>query len=81
MEIYRAYFRDDPAFDQTNLTRAIPQLPCPKVDRDLLVRTGSYAMDTNFGWPRPPLPHHLLRGRTGWKRCLRALQLHQTNSR
>jgi hypothetical protein len=56
MEIYRAYFRDDPTFDQTNVTRAIPQLTCPKVDRAMLVRTGNYAMDSNFGWPRPPLP-------------------------
>jgi thioester reductase-like protein len=56
MEIYRAYFRDDPEFDQSQLQQALPHLPCPRVNQELLVRTGNYAMDANFGWPRPSVP-------------------------
>jgi thioester reductase-like protein len=54
MEVYRAYWRDDPEFDRTDLTRAAPHLPCPNVDFDMLLRTSRYALKTNFGWPRRP---------------------------
>jgi thioester reductase-like protein len=58
MDVYRAYFRDHPEFDTANLQAAAPHLPCPAVDRTLLARTGQYALDANFGWPRvqPPAP-------------------------
>jgi thioester reductase-like protein len=56
MDVYRAYFRDHPEFDTTNLLQAAPHLPCPRVDRQLLARTGQYALDTNFGWPRRQPP-------------------------
>lgn len=53
MEVYRAYWRDDPRFDHTNYLRAAPHLPCPDVDHAMLLRTSRYALKTNFGWPRP----------------------------
>lgn len=53
MDVYRAYWRDDPKFDQTNTAKAAPQFPCPEVDRDLMRRLCKFALDTNFGWPRP----------------------------
>jgi nucleoside-diphosphate-sugar epimerase len=59
MDVYRAYFRDHPEFDTTNLRQAVPHVPCPPVDRAMLARTGKYALDHNFGWPRtqpPPAP-------------------------
>jgi thioester reductase-like protein len=58
MDVYRAYFRDHPEFDTANLQAAAPDLPCPVVDRSLLARTGKFALDANFGWPRtlPPAP-------------------------
>jgi thioester reductase-like protein len=58
MDVYRAYFRDHPGFDTANLQAAAPHLACPAVDRPLLARTGKFALDANFGWPRilPPTP-------------------------
>jgi len=56
MDVYRAYFRDHPEFDTTNLRMAAPHLPCPPVDRELLARTGKFALDANFGWPHTPPP-------------------------
>ncbi len=54
MEVYRAYWRDDPGFDRTNLAEAAPNLPCPSVDFEMLLRTSQYAIGANFGWPRRP---------------------------
>jgi len=76
MDVYRAYFRDHPEFDTTNLRQAAPNLPCPRVDRAFLALTGQYALDHNFGWPRkqpPAAPIDLESGagfqpaRAGWK--------------
>ena len=53
LDIYRSYWRDDPRFDQTNVNAAAPHLPCPAVDRTMLMRTARYAIRTNFGRPRP----------------------------
>jgi nucleoside-diphosphate-sugar epimerase len=54
MGVYRAYWRDDPEFDATNTIQAAPHLPCPEVGFDLLMRTATFALSTNFGWPKPP---------------------------
>jgi nucleoside-diphosphate-sugar epimerase len=48
-EIYRAYWRDDPQFDRTHTVAAAPQLSCPVVDHDMLLRMASLAIQTNFG--------------------------------
>lgn len=54
MEVYRSHWRDDPEFDLTNLLAAAPQLAPPEVDRDMLRRICRFALDANFGWPKPP---------------------------
>ena len=66
MDIYRAYWRDDPQFDVANTLAAAPQLPCPDIDGDMLMNMAKYAIQCNFGKPRPrPLKpdfdvqHHL----------------------
>ena len=52
LDIYRAYWRDDPQFDMTNTLRAAPHLPCPKLDRAMMSRLARFAIDTNFGHVR-----------------------------
>jgi len=53
LEIYRAYWRGDPIFDHVNVTRAVPDLPCPVMDAEMLMRLARYAIKANFGRPRP----------------------------
>ncbi len=53
MEVYKSYWRDDPRFDSTNTKRVAPHLPCPEVDAEMLAKMCRYAMEANFGWPRP----------------------------
>lgn len=55
MEVYRAYWRNDPIFDRSNARRWLPELPPPVVDRACLKRLCRYALRNNFGWPRPQL--------------------------
>ena len=57
MDAYRSYWRDDPEFDAANTNRAAGHLPCPELDRNALTRLCRYAIESNFGWPRPrPTP-------------------------
>ena len=49
VEIYRAYWRDDPQFDRTNTVGAMAHLPCPMVDYELLAKMARIAIQTNFG--------------------------------
>jgi thioester reductase-like protein len=56
MAIYEAYWRDDPEFDWTNTEAAAPDLPCPEVGADMLLRACKFAIESNFGWPRPSPP-------------------------
>ena len=55
MKTYQSYWRDDPDFDMTNTLAAAPHLPCPRIDKGMLIRTCKYAIENNFGWPLPPL--------------------------
>ena len=55
MQVYRSYWKDDPAFDSTNTQKAVPHLPCPPADADMLRKMCRYAMEANFGWPRTPI--------------------------
>ena len=48
MDIYRSHWRDDPLFDRTNIERALPQLPCPEIDHDMLLRIAAYPVQHNF---------------------------------
>lgn len=53
MHVYRAYWRDDPRFDATNTRAAVPGLPAPQVDEDLIRRLCRFAIDQRFLWPPP----------------------------
>ena len=53
MEVYQAYWRDDPEFDMTNTLRAVPQFPpIPMTANQLLVFI-RFAIESKFGWPKP----------------------------
>ena len=55
MQVYDSYWKDDPEFDTTNTQQAVPHLPCPHVDREMLVRLGRAAIASRFSW-RDPSP-------------------------
>ena len=50
MQVYDSYWRDDPAFDTVNAQAALPGLPCPEIDHELLVRLSRAAIDMGFRW-------------------------------
>ncbi|WP_339911566.1 SDR family oxidoreductase [Symmachiella dynata] len=52
IHVYNSYWRDDPTFDCTNTLTAMPHLPCPDVDREMLLRMSKVAIDSNFGGGR-----------------------------
>jgi thioester reductase-like protein len=52
MQVYDSYWRDDPTFDRTNTLAATPHLPCPHVDREMLLRLSQWAIESNFGGVR-----------------------------
>jgi hypothetical protein len=54
MQVYRAYWKNDPEFDTSNTDRACPHLPCPEMDAAMIMQMCRYAIESNFGWPRPP---------------------------
>lgn len=57
MQVYRAYWRDDPEFDATATRRAVPDLPSPAVDQATIRRLCRFAIATNFRWPpAAPMP-------------------------
>ena len=55
MQVYSSYWRDDPEFDTANTEKALPDLPPPTVDHDLLVRLSKAAIEMGFRW-RDRLP-------------------------
>jgi thioester reductase-like protein len=63
MEVYRAYWRDDPEFDVTATSRAAPDLPSPPLDEATLRRLCHFAIDTGFRWP-PVREVHLIPSRS-----------------
>lgn len=58
MKVYESYWSDDPEFDTANTQAALPQLPCPAITPQVMLRLIRYAIGTNFGWPRetPVIP-------------------------
>ena len=50
MKAYRAYFRQDPEFDVKNTRNAAPDIPCPEIDLEMLVRLGDFAIASDFGY-------------------------------
>jgi thioester reductase-like protein len=55
MRIYATYWRNDPTFDRTNTLAALPDLPCPVLDRDRLLMLAETAIRMNFKY-RDPKP-------------------------
>lgn len=53
MRVYESYWRDDPTFDTTNTSAALADFPCPAMDVKRLMLLARFALDVNFGWPRP----------------------------
>jgi hypothetical protein len=58
MGIYQAYWRDDPEFDGAAVAELLPDLPCPEVDHQSMLRLCRYALRTNFGARRGLPPVH-----------------------
>ena len=52
ISVYKSYWKDDPTFDSTNTRVAAPHLPCPHVDRRMLMKMAEYAIRVNFTAPR-----------------------------
>ncbi|MBI3863563.1 MAG: SDR family oxidoreductase [Planctomycetia bacterium] len=52
ISVYNSYWKDDPTFDSTNTRRAAPHLPCPHIDRKMLLRMAEYAIRVKFTAPR-----------------------------
>jgi len=53
IQIYGAYDFMDPKFDQSNLLRFVPDLPCPKIDTEVTERILAYALEDRWGRRRP----------------------------
>ena len=48
IRVYDSYWRNDPVFDRTNLEAALPDLPCPAIDRETLARLARWAVAARF---------------------------------
>jgi thioester reductase-like protein len=51
IRVYNSYWKMDPDFDTTNTELAAPHLPCPHVNRDLLVKLSRIAIESGFPTP------------------------------
>ncbi len=51
IRVYNSYWRMDPEFDRTNIEEATAHLPCPKVDRTMLMRLSRIAIAEGFPTP------------------------------
>lgn len=56
MSVYDSYFQDDPPFDRSHSEMFLESLPCPAMDYVALKRLATAALQSNFGWPKPPPP-------------------------
>ena len=54
VQIYKAYLQDDPCFDSSNTQTAVPHLPCPIMDRELMLFLARYAILSRFGKRKVP---------------------------
>jgi thioester reductase-like protein len=52
IQVYASYWKDDPIFDTTNTDRAAPHLPCPHMNRKVLLMMARHAVSINFTSPR-----------------------------
>ncbi|MDR2756344.1 MAG: SDR family oxidoreductase [Planctomycetaceae bacterium] len=53
IQIYRAYLQDDPQFDSINTQTVAPHLPCPQMNRELMLFLSRYAILSQFGRRKP----------------------------
>ncbi|MFQ5732559.1 MAG: SDR family oxidoreductase [Planctomycetaceae bacterium] len=53
---YASYWRDEPTFDTSHTRAAVPHLPCPKVDRSLLLMLANWAIENEFRFKDAPIP-------------------------
>jgi len=51
IRVYNSYWKMDPEFDTTTTETAAPHLPCPHVDRDMLVKLSRIAIESGFPTP------------------------------
>jgi len=56
LENYASYWRDDPEFDASNTKLAAPHLPCPEVNRELLLKLTKIVVEGNFRFADEPVP-------------------------
>lgn len=52
-EVYTSYWADDPQFDTSNTREAAPHLPCPHIDREMLLHFADVAIDMRFRFNDP----------------------------
>ncbi|MEZ6055531.1 MAG: SDR family oxidoreductase [Planctomycetaceae bacterium] len=52
-KVYESYWRDDATFDSTNTQQALPNLPCPHVDRSMMLALARWAIEKRFAWRDP----------------------------
>ena len=55
IRVYNSYWRDDPEFDLTNTHEAAPHLPCPAIDKDMLLRLAQAAVQMDFRFKDKPV--------------------------
>lgn len=48
IRVYNSYWRDDPVFDCSNTLEAAPHLPCPTIDKEMLLRLAQEAVRMDF---------------------------------
>ena len=53
MHVYQTYWSDDPRFDSTQCTAAVPDLPSPELDDETIRRLCRFAIANRFRWPPP----------------------------
>ena len=63
MHVYRAYWSDDPRFDTSQCTAAVPDLPSPELDDETIRRLCRFAIANRFRWPPPGRPPRTAGGR------------------
>lgn len=53
LHTYESYWRNDATFDFRQTTEAAPHLPCPEINRELLVRLAQVAIEMDFRYKDP----------------------------
>ena len=56
IRVYNSYWRDDPEFDRRNTLQAAGHLPCPTMDKEMLIRLAQTQYDDLFSEQRPQPP-------------------------